>query len=89
MPKFTIPGTKVTEAFTDFKSTSAPSYTSRGGDYLAELYPALNTSQQEARSARDRDRARRHRRQDWRPRHVEGMPIGLFENELTVHSGNR
>ena len=42
MPKFTIPqGVKVAEAFTDFKANLRSSYTARGSDYLAELYPTL------------------------------------------------
>ena len=43
MPKFTIPqGVKVAEAFTDFKANLRSSYTARGSDYLAELYPTAH-----------------------------------------------
>ena len=82
MPKYTIAaGTKVAEAFTDFK-TNVRVVVHRPGDRLppgvlprADLRP-----QEEAR--------RRHRAElGPEPRRrspIEGMPIGLFENELTV-----
>jgi cbb3-type cytochrome oxidase cytochrome c subunit len=85
MPRFTIPeGVKVAEAFTDFKSNLRSSYTARNTDYLAELYPTLaydsgkklDPAVIEAQLGVGPDRGESVS--------VEGMPIGLFENELTV-----
>ena len=86
MPRFTIPeGVKVAEAFTDFKSNLRTSYGNRANDYLAELYPGLTYDpKQEARCRRDRERARARRPTAARSVTIEGMPIGLFENEVTV-----
>ena len=59
MPKFTIPeGTKVAEAFTDFKANVRSSYTARSNDYIPELYPRPDLrSQEEARRGEHRGRA--------------------------------
>ena len=73
------------EAFTDFKANLRSSYTSRANDYLAELYPDLTLrSQEEAGRRRDRGGAGARRPTTATPVTIEGMPIGLFENELTV-----
>jgi cbb3-type cytochrome oxidase cytochrome c subunit len=85
MPTFTIPeGVKVAEAFTDFRSNLRTSYGNRANDYLAELYPGLtydpkkklgnNEIESELALAPDTGSAIT----------IEGMPTGLFENELTV-----
>jgi len=85
MPGFEIPeGTKVVEAFTDFKSNLRSSYTQRANDFLAELYPGLTFDAKkkldpdniEAELGIEPDRGGGVS--------IEGMPIGLFENELTV-----
>ena len=59
MPKFEIPaGTKVAEAFTDFKTNLRSSYNSRANDYLAELYPGLTHDPKKKLDAGlDRERA--------------------------------
>jgi cbb3-type cytochrome oxidase cytochrome c subunit len=86
MPKFTIPaGVKVAEAMPDFKGNLRSSYSSRGTDYIPELYPELtydpkknlgpNEIEKELVSEPDEGN---------KPIEIEGMPIGLFENELTV-----
>ena len=42
MPKFSLSeGTKVADAFTDFRSNVRSSYTARNNDFLTELYPPL------------------------------------------------
>ncbi len=85
MPKFTIPaGVKVAEAMPDFKGNLQSSYKTRSNDYLAELYPGLtydpakklepNVIEEQLGIAKDEGSSIT----------IEGMQIGLFENELTV-----
>ena len=85
MPKFTIPaGVKVAEAFTDFKANLRSSYTDRANDYLAELYPDLTYDPKKKLDADEIESELGSRPTTATPVTIEGMPIGLFENELTV-----
>ena len=86
MPKFSIPeGTKVAEAFTDFKANVQVLLHGRNNDlHRRDLSPADLRSQEEARCRQHRGRAGLCTKDDGKPVTIEGMPIGLFENELTV-----
>jgi cbb3-type cytochrome oxidase cytochrome c subunit len=85
MPKYTIPaGVKVAEAFTDFKSSIRSSYTSRGGDYLTELYPTIKYDPNKKLDAAVIETELGVTSDTGDSFTIEGMPIGLFENELTV-----
>jgi len=85
MPKFTIPqGTRVGEAFTDFKANLRSSYTARANDYLAELYPTLTFDPQKKLDPAVIETELAVTADQGSTVNVEGMPIGLFENELTV-----
>ena len=85
MPKFSLPeGTKVADAFTDFKANVKSSYTARNNDYLAELYPGLTYDPKKKLDADNIESELGLRQDDGKPVTIEGMPIGLFENELTV-----
>jgi cbb3-type cytochrome oxidase cytochrome c subunit len=85
MPKFEIPaGMKVAEAFTDFKTNLRSSYNSRGNDYLAELYPGVSHDPKKKLDADSIERELGLTPDNGAPVTIEGMPTGLFENELTV-----
>jgi cbb3-type cytochrome oxidase cytochrome c subunit len=85
MPKFTIPAsTAVAEAFTDFKSNVRSSYQARANDYLAELYPGLTYDPQKKVDPENIERELGITPEDGKPVAIEGMPTGLFENELSV-----
>ncbi len=86
MPKFTIPaGMKVADAFTDFKGNVRGSYTARANDYIPELYPNLTFDPKKQLSADNVEAELQLKPDDGKTDvTVEGMPIGLFENELTV-----
>ena len=73
------------EAITDFKGNLRSSYTARDNDYSPSSIPTLTYDPKKKLDPNDdregaRDRPGRRRR----PITIEGMPIGLFENELTV-----
>ncbi|MBV8130774.1 MAG: c-type cytochrome [Planctomycetaceae bacterium] len=85
MPKFSLSeGTKVADAFTDFRSNVRSSYTARNNDFLAELYPALTYDPKKKLDADNIESELALQQDDGKPVTIEGMPIGLFENELTV-----
>ena len=85
MPKFTIPqGVKVAEAFTDFKNNLRSSYTARGSDYLAELYPALTYDTNKKPDPAVIEKELGVTDDPGTSVTMEGMPIGVFDNELTV-----
>jgi cbb3-type cytochrome oxidase cytochrome c subunit len=85
MPKYTVPqGVMVAEAFTDFKSNLRSSYTARNSDYLAELYPTLTFDPQKKLDPGVIENELGILPDQGSPITLEGMPIGLFENELTV-----
>lgn len=85
MPKFSLSeGTKVADAFADFRSNVRSSYTARNNDYLTELYPALTYDPKKKLDADNIEAELALQKDDGKPVTIEGMPIGLFENELTV-----
>ncbi|MGA2699878.1 MAG: c-type cytochrome [Isosphaeraceae bacterium] len=85
MPKFSLSeGTKVADAFTDFRSNVRSSYTARNNDYLTELYPALTYDPKKKLDADNIEAELALQKDEGKPVTIEGMPIGLFENELTV-----
>ena len=85
MPKFSLSeGTKVADAFTDFRSNVRSSYTARNNDFLTELYPALTSDPKKKLDADNIESELALQQDDGKPVTIEGMPIGLFENELTV-----
>jgi cbb3-type cytochrome oxidase cytochrome c subunit len=85
MPRFTVPqGVKVAEAFTDFKSNLRSSYTSRNTDYLGELYPTLTSDPSKKLEPDVIEEQLGVGPDTGAAITVEGMPIGVFENELTV-----
>jgi cbb3-type cytochrome oxidase cytochrome c subunit len=85
MPKFTVPrGVATAEAFTDFKTNLRSSYSSRASDYLTELYPTLAYDPNKKLDAGVIESELGLTPEDGSSITFEGMPIGLFENELTV-----
>jgi mono/diheme cytochrome c family protein len=86
MPKYTIPeGVKITEAFTDWKSNLRSSYTARGSDYIPEIYSQLSYDPKKKLDANAIETELGVTEDDGsKSITIEGMPIGLFENELTV-----
>ena len=76
MPKYTIAaGTRLEEALTDFQTNVKVSYKNRATDYLAEFSP---------NESYDPKKTPELSGDDGKPIVIEGMPIGTFENELTV-----
>jgi cbb3-type cytochrome oxidase cytochrome c subunit len=85
MPRFEIAaGTKVAEAFTDFKTNLRSSYNARANDYLTELYPGLTHDPKKKLDADSIERELGVTADNGSPITIEGMPTGTFENELTV-----
>ena len=85
MPRFTIAkGTKIAEAFPDFKANLSASYKGRANDYLAELDPTLTFDPKKKLDANSIEQELDIGPDDGEKVEIEGMPIGLFENELTV-----
>ena len=74
MPKYTIAaGTTLEDAFTDFDTNVKVSYSNRANDYLKEFYPGLTLRPQEAARAEAATTAKAVT--------IEGMPIGVFEDD--------
>jgi cbb3-type cytochrome oxidase cytochrome c subunit len=85
MPKFTIrAGVKTAQAFTDFQSNVRSSYTARNTDFIPELYPALAFDPKKKLDSSAIEGELGIGPDDGSSITMEGMPIGLFENELTV-----
>ena len=85
MPVYTVEsGTKLTEAFTNFKTNLRSSYTSRATDYTAEFYPRLTYDEKLPLDPDKIEQSLKLVAEDGKAIAIEGMPIGLFENELTV-----
>jgi cbb3-type cytochrome oxidase cytochrome c subunit len=85
MPKYTVPtGMALHEAFTDLKGNVRASYANRATDYLATFYPNLT---HDPKLPVDNDKIEASLKltpDDGQGVTVEGMPVGVFENELTV-----
>ncbi|MGC8640500.1 MAG: c-type cytochrome [Isosphaeraceae bacterium] len=86
MPKYTVPeGLKVADAFTDFKGNVRASYSARATDYIPELYPELAFDPKKKIDNSNVETELKLEPDDGKTAvTVEGMPIGVFENELTV-----
>ncbi|MGO9470061.1 MAG: c-type cytochrome, partial [Isosphaeraceae bacterium] len=74
-----------------FKTNLRSSYQARASDYLQELYPGLTYDPNKKLGADEIEKELGlapddggHLTDDGSPLLIEGMPIGLFENELTV-----
>jgi len=87
MPKYTIPaGVRVAEAFTDFKSNLRSSYTARNTDFLAELYPTLSYDPKKRLDPNEIEKELGIGPDDGSSITIEGMPIGLFEEDPSPSS---
>jgi cbb3-type cytochrome oxidase cytochrome c subunit/peptidoglycan hydrolase CwlO-like protein len=76
MPQYTVAaGTKLEEAFTDLATNVRVAYNSRATDYLKEFYPGLEY---------DAKKTPELTPDDGKGVTIEGMPVGVFEDELTV-----
>jgi len=76
MPKYEIASGKALEdVFTEFDTNVRVSYNGRTNDYLKEFYPNLTFDPKVQPELKPHD---------GQAVTIEGMPIGLFENELTV-----
>ncbi|QEH36868.1 Cytochrome c [Aquisphaera giovannonii] len=86
MPKFIVPeGTKVADAFTDFKTNVRSSYNARAGDYIPQIYADLQFDPAKKLDAQNVEQELGLKPDEGTaPVTIEGMPIGLFEDELTV-----
>jgi hypothetical protein len=85
MPRFSLEqGVKVADAFVDFKTSLRSSYNARANDYLKPLYPNLDYKPDAKLDADQIEASLGLSPDDGAPVTVEGMPIGLFENELSV-----
>lgn len=85
MPRYTLAaGMSFDEAFTDFKSNVRASYLGRETDYLGAFYPALSFDKKTPLGPDQIERSLGLTPDGGKPVTVEGMPIGLFNDELTV-----
>jgi cbb3-type cytochrome oxidase cytochrome c subunit len=85
MPKYTVKEkVPLNEAFTNLKSNLRASYTNRGTDYLAAFYPGLSFDEKAPLDPDKIENTLKLTPDDGKPVEIEGMPIGTFENELTV-----
>jgi hypothetical protein len=85
MPKYTVAaGTKLSEAFTDLKTNLRASYGNRATDYTKEFYPGLTFDDKLPLDPDSIETSLKLTPDDGKGVVVEGMPIGVFENELTV-----
>ncbi len=75
MPRYTIAGDKLDEAIPDLKTSVQVAYNNRNSDYLKEFYGSL-TFDPKTPPVLKAD--------DGKDVTIEGMPIGLFENDLTI-----
>jgi mono/diheme cytochrome c family protein len=75
----TDPGKKLAEAFPSFETNVSAAYNARANDYLREFYPPLTYDPKA-----DAKKPPELKPETGEGVTIEGMPIGLFENELTV-----
>jgi mono/diheme cytochrome c family protein len=76
MPRYSIaPGAKLEEAMTNFATNVRVAYNARANDYLEQFYPGLTY---------DAKKQPELKPYDGQGVTLEGMPVGLFEDELTV-----
>ena len=85
MPKYTVEaGTPLSEAFLGLNTSIRSSYKSRGTDYLKEFYPDLKYDPKLPLAPDKIEASLGVQADDLQGVTVEGMPVGQFENELTV-----
>lgn len=76
MPRYALPaGAKFEDVFVDFDTNVKVSYSGRANDYLSEFYPGLTYDPSTPPSVAP---------YKGEAVELEGMPIGTFEDELTV-----
>ncbi len=85
MPKYTVEaGTPLSDALTDLKANLGSSYKNRSADYLKSFYPGLTFDPKTALEPDKIEDALGLKPDPGKGVTIEGMPIGQFENELTV-----
>ncbi len=85
MPKYTVEaGTPLNDAFIGLTTSLRSSYKSRGTDYLKEFYPDLNYDPKLPLEDARIETSLGLTPDDLKGVTIEGMPLGLSENELTV-----
>ena len=85
MPKYTVKdGTGLAEAIPDLRANLRASYTNRGTDFLKEFYPGMAYDSKLALNPDKIEGALALKPEVAGELTIEGMPIGTFENELTV-----
>jgi hypothetical protein len=85
MPKYTVAaGASLAEALTNLKVNLRSSYTNRASDYLKAFYPDLTYDEKTPLDDDKIEQALKLTPDDGKRVTFEGMPIGVFENELTV-----
>src|SRR5262249_49273102 len=83
--KFTVPaGVTTAQAFPSFNNNLRASYTARNNDYLAELYPALSYDPAKKLDPTDIETSLGLTPDEGSSVTIEGMPVGLDENEVSV-----
>jgi cbb3-type cytochrome oxidase cytochrome c subunit len=83
MPKYTIKAGTLAEAMPNFKGNLRSSYTAREKDY-EQLNPALTFDATKKLDPNDIEKELDITAENGKPVTIEGMPIDLFDNELTV-----
>ena len=85
MPQYTVAaGSKLEDTITGFKSNLRSSYQNRASDFLKEFYPGLTYDEKTPLDPDKIEAALGLKPEDGTAVVLEGMPIGVFENELTV-----
>ena len=85
MPKYTVEaGTPLTEALTDLRTNLRASYSNRANDFLTAFYPTLTYDEKTPLDPDKIETSLKLTPEDGKPITIEGMPIGQFEDELTV-----
>jgi cbb3-type cytochrome oxidase cytochrome c subunit len=83
MPRFTIKTGTLAEAMPNFKGNLRSSYSARNNDY-EHLNPGLTFDAAKKLDPGDIEKELGVSADDGKPVMIEGMPIDLFDNELTV-----
>ena len=85
MPKFTIPaGKTLAGGFTNLTTNIRASYSGRASDYLNPFYPGLTYDPKLPLDDAKIDASLGLSPDDQKGVTIEGMPVGSFENEITV-----
>lgn len=85
MPRYTVAaGTPYKDAFVDLRTNLRASYAGRATDYLKEFYPGLRYDEKLPLDDEHIEQSLGLKPEKGESVTVEGMPVGVFENELTV-----